>query len=409
MEKELELIETIKSSTKELVSDAVKGLVTKEEVSAQLEAIKSSPVKDVEAIKTAINDLSAQFELMKTSTQKSATSDLQEFKQALKEAAIDLKSKGNFNGFMQVKTLAAMTLINNTEGQIPQADRETRITNVPRQMFTIRNGANTFAIASNYAEWVEQRNQEGSATVVSEGASKPMIDWEYFVSGAKVEKIAAYIKISNEMLADIDGMLGEINSELSYKVELAEEVQLITGTGVSPNINGIDKYAQSLDLAALAGTIQFANNWDAIAACITQIRVNGKGEFKPNRILMNPVDVFTSLFGIKETSRGYVNPVSVVASPVAGGLPAIYVLGVPVVQTDSIAAGTIYVYDGTKHTIRDKQAMAIEIGYEMDDFTKNMVTIRAEKRLVSYVKANHVEAFIKTTLAAAKLFIEAGS
>jgi HK97 family phage major capsid protein len=93
----------------------------------------------------------------------------------------------------------------------------------------------------------------------------------------------------------------------------------------------------------------------------------------------------------------------------ANGTPQLLILGVPVVESDNVTAGTFYVCDMTKFNIRDYETTSIEMGYDQDDFSKNMVTIRAERRLVTYVKANHTEGFIKDTFANALTYIETGS
>jgi hypothetical protein len=50
--------------------------------------------------------------------------------------------------------------------------------------------------------------------------------------------------------------------------------------------------------------------------------------------------------------------------------------------------------DSTKGNLRIKEDVTIDIGYENDDFTKNLVTVLAEARLVQRVKSNHYGAFV---------------
>jgi HK97 family phage major capsid protein len=410
-----ELLKAIENKFAELKSgDAGKEKTFQEKFAnfeQSLNEIKEKSVKqeDLEKFSKSFDALSEQVAFLKEQKATAAPVTSEQFKEALTEAVTQLKERGNMKGYVQVKTLGTMSIANNVTGTMPQADREAGMTNQVRRQFTIRNGANVFGITSGTAEWVEQQNREGSASITAEGAAKPQIDWEYIVNNATVKKIPAYVKITNEMLNDIPGMMGEINGELRYKVEYAEETELLTGDGTASHLNGLTKYAQSLDLAALAGTISNPNNWDAIAAAITQIQSNTENAYLPNRIYMNPVDVFTSLHGIKKSDGEYINPVSVIINPNGVGLPQVYVLGVPVVATNAVTAGTFYVCDMTKFTIRDREAFVVSVGYENDDFTKNLVTILGEKRLVSYVKTNHQEAFVKSTFAAAKTFIEAGS
>jgi len=417
LEKENAILAKIEDKIKKGIQDFNMGSLNEEGLRLRLEPIEKAlnEIKDTAANKTEIEKLTGAFDrisLELTSIKEMGTvkpTNSQDFKKALEEAVIALKTKKD--GFVQVKTLSSMTFLDNVTGQIPQADREAGITPLVRQQFTVRNGANVFGIAGNYAEWVEQRNVVGAATVIAEGAAKPMIEWDYVVSGTKVEKIPGFIKISNEMLSDIPGMINEINSNLAYQIELAEEGYLFTGTGTSPQICGLDKYDTEIDLTGLAGSVEQPNKIDILMAGITQIRVNGKGELRANRIFMNPIDVFKILADTKDTTRNYVNAsvVQVVANPNPMGLPSLYIWGVPVVESDNVSAGYFYVCDMTKFNIRDKEGLTIEVGYDSDDFTKNMVTIRAEKRLATYVKANHTEAIIKDTFANAHIYLETGS
>ena len=417
-QKETELIQKFEDKTKKLLNDynsdkiTIEGLEKKlTPIERQLSELKENGVQKNEIAKFAesFDKLSAEITSIKEFKSAPAVNNMAEFKAALETAAKELIGKRE--GFVGVKTLSSMTFLDNVTGQIPQANREPGITSLVRQQFTVRNGANVFGIAGNYAEWVEQRNITGTVQAVSEGALKPQIEWDYVVSGTKVEKIAGFIKISNEMLGDIEGMVSEINSNLAYQVELAEEGYLFNGTGSTPQINGLDKYDTEIDLAGLAGSVLHPNKIDVLAAAITQIRVNGKGELKANRIFMNPLDIYKMIADTKDTTLNYVNTnwIQVIANPNVGGLPSMFVLGVPVVESDNVTAGYFYVCDMTKFNIRDKQAITIEMGYDLDDFTKNMVTIRAEKRLATYVKANHTEAIIKDTFANALIFIETGS
>jgi hypothetical protein len=55
--------------------------------------------------------------------------------------------------------------------------------------------------------------------------------------------------------------------------------------------------------------------------------------------------------------------------------------------------------DFTKMNIKFREDMNMSVGYENDDFTRNMVTILCEARLVAYVKGNDVNAFVQSDIA----------
>ena len=379
------------------INDAIEGMMSKDDFEVFKKELAD---KDTDAKFKAYDEAFIKLQKQIKDNVK-GVSKPNEFRKNLTEVAKSIKEARGSVGYKAVGTMAVST---NVTGQMPQAEREAGFNNVVRQAFTIRNGSNVYPINSTLAEWVEQSGIEGSAGMTAEGTAKTQLDWNYTVANASVKKITSYVKITEEMLGDIDGMMGEINGNLAYQIGLLEEAQLITGDGLTVNLNGIEKYAGALDLAPLNLTVENANNWDVLGACITQIKVNAKAT--ANRIFMNPADVFLSIHGTKDTTNDYINPVTVVPNNTPGGAPSVFVWGVPVVESDSVTAGEYIVADMTKFTIRDKEGLRIEIGLDADDFTKNLVTIRGEKRLVSYIKANDVEAFVTGTFVAGKAFLE---
>lgn len=414
-EKEKSFLDKVQEKIDAGYTEIRKGLVDQasfekklDEVQKAFEELKNNASsKNVE---TAIANMAVDIAALKDRSEaKPIESD--EFKKSLEVAAKDLIERGRYGGFIKVakpvliKTAGNMTTATNISGQIPQADREAGITQQLRRMFTIRNRSNVFAISSTLAEWVEQRNRDGAAAMTAEGATKPKIDWDYFVSNTVVENLPALVKISKQLLNDIPGMQGEINSELLYAIELAEETEFLTGNGTTPHLRGIDSYAQSLDLASLQYKVQHPNYADCVAAAITQIKTNTFLNLYPTFILMHPVDVFILINGTKATTKEYINPVTLSINPLAQ-MPNAFICGVPVIETVSVQQGTFYVCDGTRFNIRDYETLNIEIGYENDDFSKNFLTIRGEKRLATYVKAQHVEGFVKSTFAAAQTFLD---
>jgi hypothetical protein len=70
-----------------------------------------------------------------------------------------------------------------------------------------------------------------------------------------------------------------------------------------------------------------------------------------------------------------------------------------VVANSGVAVGDFLVGDFKKDILAIREGINIQIGYENDDFTKNLVTILGELRAVNYIKANHVNAFTKGTFA----------
>jgi HK97 family phage major capsid protein len=412
-----ELLDKVKSEVSTLFNERSKGLVKDEDYQLMVSELKEN-VKPLEGLSEksdklakALEEISKDIETLKENTTPYSIDprkEKAEFLKALEDGAAKLKAQGGGNVTID-KTVGTMSIASSTTGTIPQADREAGIARQLRQMFTIRSLSRVFPIMSRTAEWVEQEAVEGGADMTAEGAVKSQVSWSYKVGTANVEKITDYVKITTEMLDDVPGMMGEIDGELVYRIDLKEESQLLSGTGVSPQIYGITSYAQTLDLAALAGTITAPNYYDVLGADITQIRVNGKGELAANAIVLNPVDVFLMIHSTKDTTNDYVKPITVIPNVSGNGLGQVYIWGVPVIESDTIPAGSYLVADMSRFNIRDKSGLQIQLGYENDDFTKNLVTIRGEKRLASYAKSNYTEAFIYDTFANGIVFLTKSS
>ena len=82
------------------------------------------------------------------------------------------------------------------------------------------------------------------------------------------------------------------------------------------------------------------------------------------------------------------------------------VRGVPFFSSTAVTAGNFLVADMRLFNVYEREGLTYRIGYEGDDLIKNLVTIVAEKRLASFIKANDVEAFVYESFADAILFIE---
>jgi len=385
------------------------------EIKDKLESNEKLSKEEGEKLSNAFNELSANVE--KLSEQKDIGTHVtqKEFNDSLKIAAEIIKGQANTKtpGYVQLKTVGTMSIGTSvTSGTIPQGERESGYDNVVRQTFNVRNGSNAFGITSRTAQWVEQAGIEGSAGMTAEGSAKTQLDWTYAVAEETVKKITSYVKITEEMLNDVPGMAGEINGNLKYQIELLEETQFLEGAGTGQELNGaIAVYGNALAVTGLGATFpaSTANNYDVLAAAITQIRVNGLGEGVANRIFLNPIDYFLMIHTARSSTRDYINPVTVIPNVSPMGLPNVFIWGVPCVQHDSVTAGEFLVADMTKYTIRDKTGLKIELGLDADDFTKNLVTIRGEKQLCTYARTNDTYAFVTDTFADGIAYLEVSS
>jgi HK97 family phage major capsid protein len=247
--------------------------------------------------------------------------------------------------------------------------------------------------SGNTISYAEMKNPDGGAGMTGEGSAKTQADFDLVEAKTNVRKITSYIKTSKEALDDIPALAGEINNELLTLVSLKKDSQLLSGDGTGNNLSGVLTVAQTFTGGSLAGTIATPNNYDVLVAGITEIMkaevISGEpAGFMPNYIVLNPSDIATMKL-TKDLNGNYIFPVS---------MPnATSVMDVTVVSNPRMTAGSFLIMDSTKGNLRIREDVNISIGYENDDFTKNLITILAEMRLAFYVKSNHVKAFLTGT------------
>ena len=374
--------------------DAMKtDTVTKAELIEIMSKVKDLETKgeDVATMKANTEEIALRvLELETKSTTPAVEETLATLLVAKKDELSAMKEKSNSSVQITTKAVGTMALSTNTTGQIPQADRESGIARIATRNPFILQLVNVGSIMSNVWEWVEQKNREGGSAMTAEGASKSQADFDLVVASANVKKVTAYIKVTKEMLDDVELLRSEIDQELTQLINLTIDTQILSGAGTGNNLTGIITNATAWAAGSFATAIVTPTNSDVLRTAINQVRV---GLFEPNYIVMHPTDI-TKMELAKGSDGHYVlAPFTSVDGTVVSGIRVISNVGVTI--------GTFLVGDFTKSGVRFREGLTINVGYENDDFTKNLVTILAEARLVHRVKSNHYGAFVYGTFSTA--------
>lgn len=350
---------------------------------SEVAALKSQG-ENVDALKANVEEIALKvLELETKGVPSQAEESLKSILEAKKEELSAMKDRSGASVQFTMKAAGTMALSTNVTGQVPQAEREAGITRTVRRNPFILELVNVGTIMSNVWEWVEQKNPDGGADMTAEGAAKSIADFDLVVASANVKKVTAYIKVTKEMLDDVELMRSEIDQELTELINLKIDDQLLNGTGLTVNLTGITTNATAWAAGAFALSIPTPTKWDVLRTAINQVRVN---LFEPNYIVMHPTDV-TSMELSKGSDGHYIIP------PFAAADGTI-VSGIRVIANTGVTIDKFLVGDFTKSGVRFKEGLTINVGYENDDFTKNLVTILAEARLVHRVKSNHYGAFV---------------
>lgn len=354
---------------------------TKEEV----DQIKASLI-NIETIVKAIKE---------DASQEAITSDLRKSLEANKKALASLKagnSKQSMEGFSfyAEKAVGNMTIAGNVSGgNVPVEQRIAGMNAIASRQVRLLDLFSKGVATSNIISWVYQDAKEGAAGGTAEGAAKNQIDFNLVVASQAVCKRTAYIKVSDEMIDDIDFIESEINNELMRELLKDVELTAYSGNGTPPALNGIRTVATAFAAGSFALAIDNANQVDVLAVAINQILIADQPA--PTAILMHPTDV-TKLKVAKVTStdKRYIDRLQMI-----GG--SLSMDGVPIIPTTLVTVDTYLVGSFDLATLYEKGSLMIEVGLDADDFTKNLRTIRAEWRGALVTKNNYRTAFVKGT------------
>ena len=270
---------------------------------------------------------------------------------------------------MPVKAIVNIGSGPTSAGVLIQPDRLPGILVAPDRRLTVRDLLTPGRTASNLIQYVRETGYQNMAATVLEGGLKPKSDISFDLVATSVVKIATYVKASTEILQDAPMMQSYIDGRLRYMLSYVEEAQLLNGSGVGNNLNGINTQATPYVAAfAVAG----ATRIDVLRLALLQSEL---AEFPATGIVLHPAD-WTAIELIKDTTGGYIfaNPQSL-AQPALWGRP---VVGTQAMAQDNFLVGAFKL--GAQ--VFDRQQSNVVVATENeDDFIKNMVTILAEERL----------------------------
>lgn len=290
----------------------------------------------------------------------------------------------NASGKFKTSVKAAITSGGSSAGSLIQPDRVGMILPMDQRLF-LRDLLNWGRTTSNAIEYVQELLYTNNAAPVAELATKPESDITFEMKSAPVATIAHWIKASKQVLADAPMLQAYINGRLMYGLKLKEEQQLLKGSGVGLNLNGI--YTQATAYANPGVTVQAETPIDRLRLAMLQVALS---EFDTDGIVLNPID-WAGIELTKTTDNAYL-----FASPTGQVAPTLW--GRPVVATQAMTAKDFLVGAfrmGAQGW--DREDANIEVSTEDgQNFVQNSVTIRCEERVGLTVF--RPKAFIKGSL-----------
>jgi HK97 family phage major capsid protein len=230
---------------------------------------------------------------------------------------------------------------------------------------------------SNAVSYPQEKSFTNAAAMVAEGAAKPESAIAWSLQSDKVEKVAHWIPVSEEIVDDSPALMSFINMRLTSGVVLTESDQLLNGDGITPNLLGL---LRRTGLAADIPRVDPETNADVIARQIAAIETNT--DYEVTGIVMHPTN-WLKIQLSKDTTGAYLAG----SGPFAAS-PTPTLWGRPVAQTKSIALGTALVVCERAAMVIRRTGISIAVtNSHQNFFVLNLLAIRCEERLTLAVMA----------------------
>jgi len=249
------------------------------------------------------------------------------------------------------------------------------------QINTTTNNAGTVAEATSSA--LPTQNQTTGALVNNAGGGyKPESGMTFTKATTNVKTIAHWMPATKRALSDAAQIRTLIDGFLLYGLEEELEDQMLAGNGTGENFLGL------ANVSGVQTVTTGADNFARTRAARRLVRTVGRTN--PSAFVMNPVD--WEGIDLAKNSQGTFYG----AGPFALTQPVLW--GLPVVESEAVAAGTAWCADWHMAILWDREQASIQVtDSHADFFIRNLVAILAELRAAFAVI--RPAAFVKITLA----------
>jgi HK97 family phage major capsid protein len=286
-------------------------------------------------------------------------------------------------GKADLRVKATLTsLTTDAGGSVGDGIAATRLPGIlplPQRRLTVRDLISPGRMDGNSLEYVQETGFTNNAGMVAEGAAKPSSDLKLDLKSTSAKVIAHWMKASRQVLDDIPMLGSMIDQRLIYGLGYKEETQILNGDNTGQNLNGIIPQATAYSAPF---TPTDATAIDTIRLGMLQAAL---AEYPATGVVMHPTD-WARIELTKDAGGNYI-----IGVPQGNIGPTLW--GLPVVATQAMTIDKFLVGAfrlGAQ--LFDRWDARVEVGYENDDFTKNLVTILAEERVALAVY--RPEAFI---------------
>ena len=234
---------------------------------------------------------------------------------------------------------------------------------------TIRELFRAIPVSSNMVNSLRELAWTNSAAEVLQGAAKNQSDLTFEQYNVPIQTVAHWIKVSKQLMEDAPAIMAYIDTRLRDGLAQRIDAQLLNGNGTSPNLSGLTDSGNFTAYTPTSDDLLV----DAINRAKYALWALGN---MPDTVIVNP-----ATWGAMERTReGAGTGQYLYGTPgtIANSNP----FGLRIVLSNNMPAAKFLVGAiDSSAVLYNRTGAVVEAGYVGDDFTNNLVTLRAEERL----------------------------
>jgi HK97 family phage major capsid protein len=367
------------------------NLVAKQ-ISEATESVKAEMQKEIEKVTTANKELSEQIEQLKEKsemgnpTAKTLIEEIKENKSELKAIA---KRESGKEVVVKAETLRASIATNPHNlllDGIGQLARKARSLYEYFPKIQVGTGNHNGTIA--YIDWDEATTVK-AADVVAEGAPFDESTATFKGYTLPLRKIGDTLPVSEEFLEDEVMAAAELDLFLTANVENKIDEQIVNGDNLGENLKGIFSSVPAFTPAASG--ITDANIYDLCIKVMESITATGGAKYRPDFVAMNIVDI-NKLKLKKDLDNNYIFD-----------RQDERLAQLNIIEDNNVTANTLVVGDSRFARIYEMGGVVLSKGSVNAQFSEDMMTIKARKRLAFLIREADKTGFKKVTSISAAL------
>ena len=145
----------------------------------------------------------------------------------------------------------------------------------------------------NSFAYMEETTFTNAAAEQAEEATTAEATLDFTEKTASIRKIGVFLPVTEELLADVNGIQGYVNSRLGTMIKLRLDGQIMDGDGSAPNLDGLLNTSgiNSFAYGSYSGEL---GRLGQIYQAITEIRKDAFVE--PDAIIMHPSDWYDNIW-----------------------------------------------------------------------------------------------------------------